>query len=677
MASSDPGTGFSVEMYEAYSSIMSLARKINTPVQVPEIVLVGKKGVGKTSLLEAILGHKFGDTGTSTMRPIEVKMVNNQQCATPKITFMHDLALPQFMEDTEIPLNKVPETIRDRNKKSSVPIRILYEFKYCWGMTIFDTPGLLPKSDPAEAIEEVESIVLELMTPPTRMLLCVEEATDWERVQIVDFVSKVDPKRSRSVFVFNKFAGLLKNFGSFRELQLFLSANPLMDTPVFFTSLPAGAIEAHLYKRRLAQLLKGDKDALELLQYDRRYEKSIGVVALQKYVLDWTLNKYQDLIPEILKRLRNHKKQAQQNAYKVSAQLEAMQPHQLRANASVFMSEFLQAIEELVQGSIEGRPAQNGETLFEEKAHEETGEWHDCERREITFNPADWEIASHASRLYGGQQLERLLNEFKAVVDRCTDIQVSRHEVAAALGTTKTGLGPDLIWAASDITRTKTVQILQPLVSQLIKRATYIMKNLVHIADSMLESKRAVSQKLLTQASVATVSTPVLGATSVDQYPYFAAYIKDNYNQFVDSVADKCLSKCLDEFTCTQLVCWQASRLGELPQLKPGADQEQIFAHVSELVQILFGDIKNRTVTNVILKCYNFFLVPMQSQLVLSMHGCISQLDDSRLNELFEVAVTKAHLTARAEHWNKMVESFLEQEHTFLTAAASFTHPVF
>ena len=54
------------------------------------------------------------------------------------------------------------------------------------------------------------------MQPAHRLIVCVEEVSDWERVQIADFAAKVDPKRTRTVFVFNKFATFLKNFSSFR-----------------------------------------------------------------------------------------------------------------------------------------------------------------------------------------------------------------------------------------------------------------------------------------------------------------------------------------------------------------------------------------------------------------------------------------------------------------------------
>jgi hypothetical protein len=47
----------------------------------------------------------------------------------------------------------------------------------------------------------------------------------------------------------------------------------------------------------------------------------------------------------------------------------------------------------------------------------ETGDWRNVEHTPIRFDPSEWKIPHANSKLYGGQQFERLLAEFKAVVD--------------------------------------------------------------------------------------------------------------------------------------------------------------------------------------------------------------------------------------------------------------------
>jgi hypothetical protein len=47
----------------------------------------------------------------------------------------------------------------------------------------------------------------------------------------------------------------------------------------------------------------------------------------------------------------------------------------------------------------------------------ETGDWRDADFQPIRFDPVEWKIPHANSKLYGGQQFERLLAEFKAVVE--------------------------------------------------------------------------------------------------------------------------------------------------------------------------------------------------------------------------------------------------------------------
>lgn len=64
----------------------------------------------------------------------------------------------------------------------------------------------------------------------------------------------------------------------------------------------------------------------------------------------------------------------------------------------------------------------------------DAGEWHDADHRPIEFDPAAWSIPYWDSKLYGGQQFERLLSEFKSVCDHTTLEDVTLHDIATAAG---------------------------------------------------------------------------------------------------------------------------------------------------------------------------------------------------------------------------------------------------
>lgn len=100
--------------------------------------------------------------------------------------------------------------------------------------------------------------------------------------------------------------------------------------------------------------------------------------------------------------------------------MDLLKDSKLRAFSTQFVMQFLQNIENLIAGTLDGNPAVHGQSLEEEKSSDETGEWRDSDWHQIVFDPIEWKISHARSKLYGGQQFERLLAEFKAVVDHQT-----------------------------------------------------------------------------------------------------------------------------------------------------------------------------------------------------------------------------------------------------------------
>eukprot|EP00727_Mastigamoeba_balamuthi_P005966 m51a1_g199 putative dynamin like protein (675) ;mRNA; f:656772-659307 len=649
-----------VEVYDAYNSIATLARSINVPVQAPEVVFIGKKGTGKSVLIEAFLGHRFFDT-SSTLRPVQVRMVNDAAADTPVVTVLAD-AVSGLAEEADVPLAKVPDALKERNtQRSSAPIRVVYRHRHTWDLTVVDTPGLLARGDDAEEMRAVEAAVL-AAAQRSAVIVAVEEANEWDRAcEAIDFARRVDPKLERSVFVFNKFHPFLKNFAGARELRQYLAACPMGSTSnrVFFTTSPGESGRPDnpaLYKRRLAALLKADLEALEALQYDRKFEPNIGAAAVQRCVLDLTWRRYQALISEILRRLRELNKQAVDGRTSTAAQLESLSPGDLRQRASTHASALLRASSDLLLGSLEGRPAQHGQTLAEERAAAtELGDWVDSRHERIAFNASAAGVPSWDCRLYGAQQFERLLCEFRAVASASARAEITQDEIATALGVGKADVAPNIAWAAADIAQAKSRTSLAPLVLQLIERAKYVAKRLVDIAESVV-ARASKSQKDAQLIS-----------------PFFTAHVKDLYSGFVDELAETCLRKCMDEFYCTRLVYWDinSSQSDLLDRFKTGVSADE---SVRSLAEALFDSIRRRVVENVVLRCYEGLLVPLQSQVAVQIHGRIAVLSDAELDELFELESTKAVLRAQQQYWEQIHTKYQEQEAAFLKAAVAFTH---
>lgn len=80
-------------------------------------------------------------------------------------------------------------------------------------------------------------------------------------------------------------------------------------------------------------------------------------------------------------------------------------------------------------------PQQSGQTLSEEV--QEAGEWLDSEGKKLDVNYNQMQLPHKNVRVYGVQQFERLLAEFKAVVELQTLPASSMDDYASSSGPNK------------------------------------------------------------------------------------------------------------------------------------------------------------------------------------------------------------------------------------------------
>ncbi|GAM21039.1 hypothetical protein SAMD00019534_042140 [Acytostelium subglobosum LB1] len=685
------------EMYKSYNKIMILARDLNTQIDVPEFVVVGKDGTGKSALIESFVGFPMGDAG-ATQRPLLINLVNNPQYERPRIVFKRDRFLPNLEVDKVVDLQDLAKEIGARNVKSSIPIKVQFEYRHVLNMQFIELPATAD-----------DDLVQTFARPTNRMLVFVNAATAAGEAGYADAAKRFDPKLDRSIFVFTKFHDHLKTFSNARDLNRYLSIVN-NDAQTFFLTLPnadarAGAGNKELLAAALDELQKQDMELLEQLQFDRRFERNIGYSAFRHAVSEITWRQYQEAIPEVLKRLRAFRKSSEEQLAKLKIQLENMNAGKLRIIASNYVMEFLQSIEKLVVGTLEGNPTLNGQTLAEEKSQDETGEWVDHNHRAILFDAKTMNVPFHESKVYGGQQFERLLSEFKAISEAAELAELSSDEIATALGSNRPSNVSVLAWAASDIAQRKSKEALRPLIDQLFRRAVYILRRLVDIVDRMIENKRRAQIRRV-GGSPSFESAPmslgglrsgsnvgpggsVSGASgamtsalvNIDDHPYFTYAIKEMYFKFIDQIVQTCKSKCIDEFYTTRLIYWELQNNDELKALseagaaaKTKDDTQRV---VNKLAAKLFRDTKARITKNIMLKCFNYFLIPMQSDLWGEVQGRITILSDVMLEELFEVSVTKERLKEDERHLGQISVQFTQQEENFMLAANTFSHPVF
>jgi hypothetical protein len=556
---------------------------------------------------------------------------------------------------------------------------------------LIETPALIAEGGEAPkglTAEEIEAYVTEQARTPQRILVGVDECSEnTGKSPLLELIKSIDPKLDRSVFAFTSLANHIKTFGETKDAnQFFQSTLQAHNEKAFFLTLSDSETDPVKYKERVAELTSADVDALEQLRFDRRFQNFLGALALRKHILDATWKLYQDNIPSVQNRLRALKANSEQTLEQLQTRIAGLDIFKLRSSASNFVMNFLSSTEKLIVGTLDGNPAQNGQTLIEEKA--ELGEWFDAKGQVVSLPDADLPYAD--TRIYGGQQFERLLAEFKAVAGGLSMEELPIDDVATAGGPSKLNNVTSVAWAASDLARRGVHRSFLPLLDQLIKRATAIMVRLTDIAVKMMiqaykknKSRQAAAGPGGGARSVGTLRGQNAAQSqefdiSPEEFPYYTHHVKDLFAEFVGHVADECREKCMDEFYCTKLIYWEVQQLQQ--QASSGGSGKQQPALTSDnvqgLAQEIFDATKLRITRNILLKCHNYFLVPMQSPLWGEIHGKVSSLSNQTLEELFEVPLTTQRLQDEQRTLQHVLDRFVQQEANFQTASHAFSHPI-
>lgn len=402
-----------------------------------------------------------------------------------------------------------------------------------------------------------------------------------------------------------------------------------------------------------------DVRSLEELQFDRRFANQFGMRTLRAFVVQLLWRRYQDAVPQVLKALQTERQRQSSELSRVSNLITNLDTYKLRAAASSYVMSFLQSVEKLLGGTLAGNPGQNGQTLAQEHAEEAAGPWLDASRQILAFDAEDLGISNADAKLYGGQQFARLLSEFRAVASTLTLGELSASEVATAAGPSRINNVSNLAWAASDLAQKRVQRALMPLVEQLYRRGSFILKRLADIVERMIVKQSREERQQQTAppggggASFSFGGAPMASSSAsfgsvlqaqvinvegesqeasfggsllfvpqapfdccVADYPFFVDSVKNLYSEFVDHSAQVTAHKCLDEFYSTRILYWSVNSEAKeaLPDLGP-ADEDEALQAVALFAGRLFAEQRDRIVESVLLKCHNFFLVPMQTDL--------------------------------------------------------------
>lgn len=216
-------------------ALAPLGGGLSSPVDLPQITVVGSQSSGKSSVLENIVGRDFLPRGTGivTRRPLVLQLINrrpgvNKAEDADKVNkttekgeelennleewgeFLH-LPNKRFYNFEEIRAEIVRETDAKTGKNLgilAVPINLRIYSPHVLTLTLVDLPGLtkVPVGDQPKDIErQIREMLLKYISKPNAIILAVNAAnTDLANSDGLKLAREVDPEGARTIGVLTK-----------------------------------------------------------------------------------------------------------------------------------------------------------------------------------------------------------------------------------------------------------------------------------------------------------------------------------------------------------------------------------------------------------------------------------------------------------------------------------------
>lgn len=179
-------------------------------LQLPSIVVIGSQSSGKSSVLEAIVGHEFLPKGSNmvTRRPIELTLINTPGIAAEYGEFPA-LGLGKITD-----FNQIQKTLTDLNLAvpeteaiSDEPIQLYIYSPTVPDLTLIDLPGFIQvaASDQPESLKQKINLLCEKYIQAPNIILAISSAdVDMANSSALRASRRIDPRGERTIGVVTK-----------------------------------------------------------------------------------------------------------------------------------------------------------------------------------------------------------------------------------------------------------------------------------------------------------------------------------------------------------------------------------------------------------------------------------------------------------------------------------------
>ncbi|EDV27612.1 uncharacterized protein TRIADDRAFT_53484 [Trichoplax adhaerens] len=182
---------------------------LDSPMDLPQITVVGGQSAGKSSVLENFVGRDFLPRGSGivTRRPLVLQLVNNKM---EYGEFLHCRGR-KFTDFNEIRKEIEDETDRGTGQNkgiSPVPINLRVYSPHVLNLTLVDLPGMtkVPVGDqPADIEKQIRDMIMQFVTKENALILAVSPANaDLANSDALKIAKEVDPQGLRTIGVITK-----------------------------------------------------------------------------------------------------------------------------------------------------------------------------------------------------------------------------------------------------------------------------------------------------------------------------------------------------------------------------------------------------------------------------------------------------------------------------------------
>ncbi|KAI0108696.1 mitochondrial dynamin GTPase [Nemania sp. FL0031] len=190
-------------------NILARIGQSNT-LTLPSIVVIGSQSSGKSSVLEAIVGHEFLPKGSNmvTRRPIELTLINTPDSRSEYGEFL-DLGLGKIYDFSSIQrtLTELNQAVSEAQCVSDDPIRLSISSPNVPDLSLIDLPGYIQvvgQNQPLQLKQKISELCDKYIQAPNVILAISAADVDLANSTALRASRRVDPRGERTIGVVTK-----------------------------------------------------------------------------------------------------------------------------------------------------------------------------------------------------------------------------------------------------------------------------------------------------------------------------------------------------------------------------------------------------------------------------------------------------------------------------------------